>query len=63
VPLPVREVRFSTLTSSPFTMGTGDAEVKVIDAKSAQARTKRARRDMEKKWIGWRKGRIVGQVG
>ena len=43
-------VRFSNPTSSlsPFT---GDAKVKVIDAKSAQARTRSAKRDMES-WIG-----------
>ena len=46
-------VRFSNPTSSlsPFTIFTGDAKVKVIDAKSAQARMKSAKRDMES-WIG-----------
>jgi hypothetical protein len=36
-------VRFS---SSPFAGSTGDAKVKVTDAKSAQARMKSAKRDM-----------------
>jgi hypothetical protein len=53
-------MRFSILTSSPFTTGTGDAKVKVTGAKSAQAKMKSAKGDMEKKWIGWRNGRIVG---
>ena len=48
VTLPTCVMRFCRLTSSPFTTGTGVAEVKVIDAKSAQARMKNAKRDMEK---------------
>ena len=55
--------RFSISTSSSFTLPTGDAEVslKVTDAKSAKARIKRAKRDMED-WIGWHNG-FVKQVG
>ena len=44
--LPECVMRFSKLTSSPFAAGTGDAKVKVIDARSAQARMKKAKRDM-----------------
>ena len=55
-------LRFSISTSSPFTTDTGDAKVKVTDAKSAQARMKSAKRDMEN-WIVWRNGRNVRQVG
>lgn len=52
--------RFPILsTSSSFTSHTGDAKVKVTDAKSAKARMKRAKRDMEN---GWYNGRIVKQV-
>ena len=43
-------------------MDAGDAKVKATDAKSAQARMKSAKRDMEN-WIGWRNGGIVKQVG
>ena len=53
--------RFSISTSSSFTLPTGDAEVKVTDAKSAKTRIKRAKRDMED-WIGWHNG-FVKQVG
>jgi UPF0288 family protein (methanogenesis marker protein 3) len=65
ITLPVCEARFSILTSSPFRAGTvtGDAKVKVTNAKNEQAMMKNAKRDMENKWIGWHNGRTVGQVG
>ena len=47
VTLPTCVTRCSRLTSSRFTAGAGDAKVKVTDAKSAQARMKSAKRDME----------------
>jgi hypothetical protein len=53
--LPVCVMRSSMSTSSP---GTGNAKVKVTDAKSAQARMKSAKRDIEN-WIGWRNGRTA----
>lgn len=44
VTLPVRVTRFSISTSSPFMAGTGNAKVKMTDARTA--RIKRAKRDM-----------------
>ena len=54
---PVCVMRFSILTSSPFTTGTVDAKVKETDAKSAQARQKSAKPVME----NWLNGTIVRQ--